>query len=58
MRTAEDSDARQLFIDFVRNPAVVERSAADADRTLTQWSLQLLKDQPWLQRNVARWLRE
>lgn len=48
MRTSDGGDARQLFIDFVRNPAIVETSAADADRTLTQWTAQLLKDHPWL----------
>jgi hypothetical protein len=58
MRTAVGGDARQQFIDFIRDPAVVESSAADADRILTQWSEQLLKDNPWLQRNVARWLRD
>jgi hypothetical protein len=54
MRTSDGGDARQLFIDFIRDPAIVESSAADADRTLTQWSADLLKDHPWLQRHVAR----
>jgi hypothetical protein len=56
MRTSDGGDARQLFIDFIRNPAVVESSAADADRTLKQWSVQLFKDHPWLPRDVAPWL--
>jgi hypothetical protein len=52
MRTADGRDARQLFIDFTRDPAIVERSAAEADQTLTQWTAQLLKDHPWLQRQA------
>jgi hypothetical protein len=58
MRTSDGGDARQFFIDFVHDPAVVERSAADADQTLTQWSAELLKDHPWLERQVAGWLRD
>jgi hypothetical protein len=55
MRTSDGRDARQLFIDFTRDPAVVERSAAEADQTLTLWSAELLKDHSWLERQVARW---
>jgi hypothetical protein len=58
MRTFDGGDARQLFIDFIREPAVVEGSADEAERTLTQWTAQLLKDRPWLQRHVVRWLRD
>jgi hypothetical protein len=58
MRTSDGRDARQVFIDFTRDPAIVESSAAEADQTLTQWSAQFLKEHPWLQRQVARWLRD
>jgi hypothetical protein len=58
MRTAEGRDAREFFIDFIRDPAVVENSAADADRILTQWSAQLLKNHPWLRPQIAHWLRD
>jgi hypothetical protein len=58
MTTSAGGDARELFIDFIRDPAVVERSAVDADHTLAQWSAQLLMNRPWLQRQVPRWLRD
>jgi hypothetical protein len=53
MRTADGRDSRQFFIDFIRHPAVVENSASDADRILSQWSAQLR-----LPRSLARWLRD
>ncbi len=58
MTTSAGGDARELFIDFIRDPALVERSAVDADQTLSQWSAQLLMNHPWLQRQVPRWLHD
>ncbi len=58
MTTSAGGDARELFIDFIRDPAVVERSAVEADQTLSQWSAQLLMNHPWLQRQVPRWLHD
>jgi hypothetical protein len=58
MTTAAGGDSRELFIDFIRDPAVVERSAVEADQTLAQWSANLLMNHPWLQRQVPRWLHD
>ncbi len=58
MTTSAGGDARGLFIDFIHDPAIVERSALEADQTLAQWSAQLLMNHPWLQQQVPRWLRD
>jgi hypothetical protein len=56
--TTPEGDARELFVDFIRDPAVVGRSAVEADQTLDQWSAQLLMKHPGLNREVGRWLRD
>jgi hypothetical protein len=58
MTTTAGGDARELFVDFIRDPEIVERSAVDADQTLSQWSAQLLTNHPRLQRQVPRWFHD
>jgi 4-amino-4-deoxy-L-arabinose transferase-like glycosyltransferase len=58
MGTAEGGDARQLFLDFVRDPSVVRRSGDDAEHGLTQWTGRFLQDRPWFKRRVLRWLHD
>jgi hypothetical protein len=48
----DGGDSRQLFVDFVHDPSVVAKSAALADRILTQWS-----DQSPIPKRLADWLR-
>ena len=46
-------DSRQLFVDFIHDPSVVAKSAAEADRILTQWSAQAP-----IPKRLAGWLRD
>jgi hypothetical protein len=48
----DGADSRRLFIDFVRDPSIVEKSAAESERILTQWSAQSSVPQA-----LAAWLR-
>ncbi len=49
----DGADSRQLFIDFVRDPSIVDKSAAASERILTRWSAQSAVPQAF-----AAWLRD
>lgn len=49
----DGTDARQLFVDVVQDPDVIERSAAQAEAILTQWS----SGSPAAKR-IVTWLRD
>ncbi len=37
-RTSDGGDSRQLFVDFARDPTIVQRSAIEANQILSEWS--------------------
>jgi hypothetical protein len=49
----DGADSRRLFVDFVRDPSIVDKSAAESERILTQWSAQSSVPQA-----LAAWLRD
>jgi hypothetical protein len=49
----DGADSRRLFVDFVRDPSIVEKSAAESERIFTQWSAQSSVPQA-----IAAWLRD